>query len=285
MSFVFYAVLMVVSLSSVVFGLEWLSEAPPVWKPVQVASVKQPASPADKPPVEAVAVAKPAAAVTARAHAPASEASGDAGAIDARQTSTSNTDDTTTLARAPSASDIMVSEPGSESAAAPRCDVRACTAAYRSFRASDCTWQPYDGPRRFCDRGTPPGPNTVQAAEQATNPDEAVAADQQVSNKCDIEACEQAYFTFNPADCTYQPVDGPRRLCTKGTPPRPDSAQARGTAPEPDESEATSSVGAAPQAARGPSCNVQACAAAYFTFDPTDCTYQPLNGPRRLCTK
>ena len=31
-----------------------------------------------------------------------------------------------------------------------RCNVDACTAAYRSFRASDCTYQPNDGPRRLC---------------------------------------------------------------------------------------------------------------------------------------
>lgn len=38
-----------------------------------------------------------------------------------------------------------------------------------------------------------------------------------------------------------------------------------------------------PQAA--PSCNVQACEAAYQSFRAVDCTYQPLNGPRRLCSK
>ena len=32
------------------------------------------------------------------------------------------------------------------------CNVRACTRFYRSFRASDCTYQPYRGPRRLCER-------------------------------------------------------------------------------------------------------------------------------------
>ena len=31
----------------------------------------------------------------------------------------------------------------------PKCDVAACGAAYRSFRATDCSWQPFDGPRRL----------------------------------------------------------------------------------------------------------------------------------------
>jgi penicillin-binding protein 1A len=34
----------------------------------------------------------------------------------------------------------------------PVCNVRACAAAYRSFRAEDCTFQPYSGPRRLCTR-------------------------------------------------------------------------------------------------------------------------------------
>ena len=33
---------------------------------------------------------------------------------------------------------------------APHCDVAACSAAYHSFRASDCSYQPYDGPRQAC---------------------------------------------------------------------------------------------------------------------------------------
>lgn len=33
-----------------------------------------------------------------------------------------------------------------------QCNIRACSAAYRSFRASDCTFQPYSGPRRICTR-------------------------------------------------------------------------------------------------------------------------------------
>jgi len=32
-------------------------------------------------------------------------------------------------------------------------------------------------------------------------------------------------------------------------------------------------------------CNVDACTAAYRSFTSSDCTYQPSNGPRRVCTK
>ena len=32
-------------------------------------------------------------------------------------------------------------------------------------------------------------------------------------------------------------------------------------------------------------CNARACASAYQSFQASDCTYQPNNGPRRLCKK
>ena len=94
--------------------------------------------------------------------------------------------------------------------------------------------------------------------------------------KCDIIACTSAYHSFNPSDCTYQPSDGPRRLCKKGVVPREPSnaVQLQRVTVRAD---ANSSANAP--------CNVSACANAYQTFDPSDCTYQPSNGPRRLCTR
>ncbi|MGF6178915.1 penicillin-binding protein 1A [Ensifer sp. 4252] len=35
---------------------------------------------------------------------------------------------------------------------AASCNIRACARSYRSFRASDCTYQPYRGERRLCER-------------------------------------------------------------------------------------------------------------------------------------
>lgn len=36
--------------------------------------------------------------------------------------------------------------------ALPQCNIQQCSRAYRSFRASDCTFQPYSGPRRLCEK-------------------------------------------------------------------------------------------------------------------------------------
>jgi hypothetical protein len=50
---------------------------------------------------------------------------------------------------------------------------------------------------------------------------------------------------------------------------------------------ATQAVAAEPSAAPQPEvrCNVNACVAAYQSFRAADCTYQPSNGPRKLCSK
>jgi hypothetical protein len=53
-------------------------------------------------------------------------------------------------------------------------------------------------------------PATAAPAAQA-----AVPAAPPAQVRCNIDACTAAYRSFRPSDCTYQPVDGPRRLCTK----------------------------------------------------------------------
>jgi hypothetical protein len=61
------------------------------------------------------------------------------------------------------------SVPGNEESAIGGCDIAACSRAYRSFRAEDCTYQPYDGPRQLCTRGSP-GETTDSATIADTAP-------------------------------------------------------------------------------------------------------------------
>lgn len=48
----------------------------------------------------------------------------------------------------------------------PQCDVSACAAAYRSFNAADCTYQPFEGGRRLCEKS--PAGEQARTAESAT---------------------------------------------------------------------------------------------------------------------
>lgn len=96
------------------------------------------------------------------------------------------------------------------------CDVAACASRYNSFRASDCTFQPYNGPRRICTAtggASQPAPKVV-----------AVRRPPVLGGYCNVSACSSRYRSFRASDCGYQPNYGPRRLCTAGS--------GRGDAPE-----------------------------------------------------
>jgi 1A family penicillin-binding protein len=97
------------------------------------------------------------------------------------------------------------------------CDVQACSGMYHSFRASDCTYQPYSGgPRQMCAVGarqqwTP----VARTSSQETTGFGGTTASRG-SAQCNVEACSRTYSSFNPSDCTYQPFGGgARQVCER----------------------------------------------------------------------
>jgi hypothetical protein len=109
----------------------------------------------------------------------------------------------------PAAADAPADEPSQwVQAEAPQCNIDACAAAYQSFRASDCTYQPFEGPRRLCTQGPQATePLEAEAATAATQPVQAEVL------QCNVERCTTAFRSFRASDCTYQPFEGPRQLC------------------------------------------------------------------------
>jgi len=194
-SFLFYCCVFLVTAGSVAFGLDWVS-APMPPMPETEASVQAAKLAAHVPPPGAF---RPLAQVRSVYPARPLPQSADA------------------TPSAPLIAQPQIAQPMAPVAAAaaqPKCDIAACSAAYHSFRAIDCSWQPFDGPRRFCDKGQPP--QTEASAALGATPITAPEPDAaQSPPNCHVEACKQAYFTFNPADCTYQPSNGPRKLCAK----------------------------------------------------------------------
>src|SRR6185503_11627132 len=88
-----------------------------------------------------------------------------------------------------------------------RCDVRMCAAKYQSFRASDCTYQPYTGGARLRCEKSPRGREEPSLAEASTE-------GKSGSGRCNYDLCAANYSSFRPSDCTYQPYDGgSRRMC------------------------------------------------------------------------
>jgi 1A family penicillin-binding protein len=95
------------------------------------------------------------------------------------------------------------------------CDVQACSSIYHSFRASDCTYQPYSGgPRQTCTMGARPYTPVARNSQETTGAGTTTAA--APSGQCNVEACSRTYSSFNSSDCTYQPYGGGgRQLCTR----------------------------------------------------------------------
>ncbi len=194
------AAMLAVALCNVVFGMDWVVERPLPQPAAAVAGVTEPQAVA-RPPVRAGRPAPPAAAASPPigGHAAAAPDKGAPRPDAAVQITAPATQVLATPAPA---------APPAAEAAQPKCDVVACAQAYRSFQESDCTWQPFEGPRRLCTKGTEAAaePAATDARAEATTPG---------AGRCNLKACTEAYISFNPSDCTYQPLDGPRRLCEK----------------------------------------------------------------------
>jgi penicillin-binding protein 1A len=115
------------------------------------------------------------------------------------------------------------SSAAAEPSTPPLCDQIACAAKYHSFRASDCTYQPYyGGARQVCEIAVaPPSASTAgggfapsSASSSAGGFGSSMAPP--VPPQCHIDACARFYSSFDPASCTYQPYSGgPRQRCTR----------------------------------------------------------------------
>ena len=197
MPFVVYFIVLLITAGSVLFGLDWLSApmSPMPASKYALHAAKIPTPPPSPPRPESSATTGPAVAVN-----PAQ------GAVDAAAVTAPATAAGTPGTVEPTPAPSIAAEPAAT--AQPQCDVTACASAYRSFTASDCTYQPFEGPRRLCEKGNPPQSAAAAAPETS-------AQDARAQVTCNVAACSRAYFTFTASDCTYQPTEGPRKLCEK----------------------------------------------------------------------
>jgi hypothetical protein len=133
---------------------------------------------------------------------------------------------------------ITAPPPVTQAPPKPQCDVAACAAAYRSFRESDCTFNPSVGPRQLCTKGVVPKEAPKEATPAPAAPAPAATSDapasimqeernarpnappnapagEQPNVKCNVSACAAAYHSFTESDCTFMATGGVRKLCTK----------------------------------------------------------------------
>ena len=208
-SAIFYVAFVLIALGSVLFGLDWqpatLSAMPDADVTAYVAPVP--------PPKPVIVVAAPAGPSVAAPLPPAANP---------------------TLANPAPAR-----PPAPRAVQTPLCDVAACAAAYRSFRESDCTYNPSVGPRQLCTKGvvptaapvapvappaqtpapvaqTPaPQPPSSDSPPSIVNPEPGTQPAAQPSGACNVSACATAYRSFRESDCTFNPSFGPRQVCKK----------------------------------------------------------------------
>jgi BA14K-like protein len=161
MQFLVYLTVLMVSVSTVLLEIHWLTTPPPQPKPAVQASAPPPRPKVEGPNAElspiyprrveparpTSALANDIAAKSETGQKPAAETTGVATRADdsARAPPPDNAQNARAYAAPP-----KQNMPDETAASNNRCDVQACASAYKSFRASDCTYQPFDGPRRAC---------------------------------------------------------------------------------------------------------------------------------------
>lgn len=157
--------------------------APPAAEASSAAKVTEAAPPADKP---SAAVPQ---------------------GIQAGATASADSDKTTGSvpheARAPAAKPAVKPAEAAVARSTNRCDVLACASAYRSFRESDCTYQPFQGPRQVCE-GPPGGRSTFASRPRERRP---VIARERAQRDVGEDASDDRRSTEFEAD---DEDDGPR---------------------------------------------------------------------------
>lgn len=159
MSFLIYLAVLVVAAASALFGLDLLTSPLPEKTVRQIAITRGATTPArpeadEQPATRARNSARPSMSVPLGR--PMTAETTGTPAQDEKQPPASSERAAQSAAVAPAEAKADVSAvalPAAQAEAeqsANRCNVDACTAAYQSFRASDCTYQPYSGPRRVC---------------------------------------------------------------------------------------------------------------------------------------
>jgi hypothetical protein len=164
MQFLVYLTILMVSVSTVLLEIHWLTTPSPQPKPAVQATAPPPRPKVEGPNAElspiypkrlepaqpASAAASDTAAKTETRQKPAAETTGVATrANDSNRSASAPLPDNAQNAQAYAAPPKQ-NAPDEAAASNNRCDVQACASAYKSFRASDCTYQPFGGPRRVC---------------------------------------------------------------------------------------------------------------------------------------
>ena len=166
MQFLVYFAVLAVTIAGAALGLDALTAPPPELKqkiaanasapkprqiPIERASPPATVAPVDETVTTAVPVT-PAPAVVAAPASPADASGAPVPVATVQPVAAAPVPEPVATVETPAAAVASAQLTSTAAATANSCNVQACAAAYRSFRESDCTYQPFEGERRICER-------------------------------------------------------------------------------------------------------------------------------------
>lgn len=215
MQFLVYLTVLMVSISTVLLEVHWLTSPAPRPKPeVQASSAPVSAPQAEGPnaALSPVYPKKPETGPMESASAQSSQArqQSPASTIGTGSATPSVAVDNTANTHQPAATSVPTDASEKPLAAGPQLTQQPPAQTRPSAKPTHHAPVETTGVAAREDDARPPASGVTGASSR--NSQEAVAAP---TNRCDIQACSNAYKSFRASDCTYQSFDGPRRACTK----------------------------------------------------------------------
>ena len=213
MQFLVYLTVLIISISTVLLEVHWLTSPAPQPKPVIQATSRPIAVPKVEGPNAALSPVYPKKLDVPPNVDPASN----------EQPSNAAADSQAASAQTPA-------PPSIASAAPPQ---RPPAETTGTAGRDDDAKQPAPVAANVSPQPAPVASDTKHATAVATNVSERASqepASAASGNRCDVQACAGAYKSFRVSDCTYQSFEGPRRVCTK--PPAQRTAREQRDEPE-----------------------------------------------------
>jgi hypothetical protein len=216
MQFLVYLTVLMVSISTVLLEVHWLTSPAPRPKPeVQASSAPVSAPRAEGPnaALSPVYPKKPETKPMESAGAQSSQARQQpaASTIGTGSATPSVAVDNSANTHPPAAPSVPTDTSEKPSAAGPQLAQQPASQTHASAKPTHHAPVETTGVAAREDDARPPG--SAVTSPSSHNSQEAVAAP--TTNRCDVQACSNAYKSFRASDCTYQSFDGPRRACTK----------------------------------------------------------------------
>lgn len=187
MQFLIYLTVLMISVSTVLLEIHWLTTAPPQPK-ATVGTAAAPLPPKPEGPNAALSPVYPKKLDSSQQP----ESANQQAQVSTTNTSAGATSETITSAQSPATANASAPPQNSPTETNPPTETMGVSTRENETRQTTAAVNP------------PEGRSSQQSVATGTSP-----------NRCDVQACANAYRSFRASDCSYQPFEGSRRFCLK----------------------------------------------------------------------